>query len=332
MKEESLNKNYLNSEIIDMHTKASIFRDKNTKAASLIIDAPCEWVLYAGNTPESIDMETPIARGKDLGVYPLYINPSQRSYFKIVTEMGSAFLSENLLPMEGGFNFRDLGGLKSCDGKYIKWGYFFRSDDLYNLTEDDLNYLSGIPITTVVDFRCEEECNLLPDRIPESVKNYINLIIDPGSLQAFGRSKLTSEQDVIDAMKHLYRLFVTEPEYIETYRKFFDLIQHDENLPLLFHCSAGKDRTGLAAALLLSALNIPRETILEDYMASNEYLAGKYQSLFEKNPANKFLYTTLPEYLESALDEVEKKYGSVKTFLIDEMKVNIHELQQKYLF
>ncbi len=314
--------------LIDIYKEARIIRDKYTKSASLKINIPGEWSLFA----ENIDIKKPIIQGKEKGTYSLPVIPSQRSYFKLITNYGSAVLAEKHLPMEGGYNFRDLGGLESKNGKHLLWGKFFRSDSLFYLTEEDLTYLSGIPITTLVDFRCEEEYTQFPDKLPDSLKNYYNLSIHPGILQTFAKSKISSKEKIVDSMKKLYRTFVTQPEYVNSYREFFRLIQQDSQLPLLFHCSAGKDRTGLAAALLLSALDIPKEIIMNDYMESNLYLKDKYQSLFEQNPASRYLYTSLPDYLEAALEEIDKKYSSITVFLEKELKINTQKLQEKYLF
>lgn len=309
-----------------------IIRDKHTKSAYLSINISGEWNLYAGDTVETIDIKKPIAQGKDYGTYPLYVLPSKRSYFKLETALGSVIFAETHLPMEGGYNFRDLGGLESKNGKHIKWGKLFRTDDLYNLTNADLTYLSSIPISTIIDFRCKDEYSILPDRIPEQVKNHYYISIEPGRLKAYAKSKQTSKENVIDAMKHLYKLLVTEDEYINAYEKFFTHLQDHEQLPILFHCSAGKDRTGLATALLLYALDIPKETIIEDYLVSNIYLADKYQPLIEENPSNEFLYTVIPEYLENALSEIEKNYGTITNFLVKRINADIDKLREMFLY
>lgn len=317
---------------IDILKRCKIIREKHTKSAYLNINISGEWKLYSGDSVQTIDTKKPIAQGKDYGTYPLYILPSKRSYFKLETSEGSVILAETHLPMEGGYNFRDLGGLESKDGKRIKWGKLFRTDDLYNLTHNDLLYLSSIPIITLVDFRCEEEYKALPDKIPAEVKNHYYLCIEPGRLKAYAKSIHTSKNDVINAMKHLYKILVTEDKYLNAYEEFFTYIQDQEKLPLLFHCSAGKDRTGLATALLLYALDIPKDIILKDYLASNDYLADKYHPLIEQNPSNKYLYTVIPDYLESALNEIENEYGSIQNFLINRMHLNIDKLKNNLLY
>lgn len=312
--------------------RCKIIREKYTKSAYLNINISGEWKLYSGDSVQTINTEKPIAQGKDYGIYALYVLPSKRSYFKLETSEGSAILAETHLPMEGGYNFRDLGGLETKNGKRIKWGKLFRTDDLYNLTHDDLTYLSSIPVITIVDFRSKEEYNALPDKIPASVKNHYYLCIEPGRLKEFAKSVHTNKTDVINAMKHLYKILVTDDKYINAYKEFFTYLQAQEKLPILFHCSAGKDRTGLAAALLLYALDIPKETIIKDYLASNDYLTDKYRALIEQNPSNKYLYTVIPEYLESALNEIEKNYGTVHNFLIHRMHLNTEKLKQNLLY
>lgn len=317
---------------MDILKKCKIIREKHTKAAYLNINISGEWKLYSGDSVQTIDTTKPIAQGKDYGTYPLYILPSKRSYFKLETSEGSVILAETHLPMEGGYNFRDLGGLETKDGKRIKWGKLLRTDDLFNLTNDDLIYLSSIPVITIVDFRCKEEYKALPDKIPADVKYHYYLCIEPGRLKEFSKNVHTNKNDVINAMKHLYKLLVTDDKYIDAYKEFFTYIQDQKKLPVLFHCSAGKDRTGLAAALLLFALDIPKETIIKDYLASNDYLVDKYYPLIKQNSSNKYLYTVIPEYLESALNEIERNYGTIHNFLIHRMHLDIEKLKQNLLY
>lgn len=112
-----------------------------------------KWKLYTGTQVELINHSQPLLEGEGSGVFTLSVSQTSRNYFQLVTDGGKAILAERHLPMEGGFNFRDLGGRKTKDGRFVKWGKIFRSDDLYSLTEDDLNYLEGTLGVNVPTFR-----------------------------------------------------------------------------------------------------------------------------------------------------------------------------------
>ena len=166
--------------------KVYIVRDKKTKATSLNIELEGYWELYAGTSFESIDKTTPIITGKGSGIFPLNVDKSIRFYFELVTDKGTLLLAERHLPMVGGYNFRDLGGFKTKEGRYTKWGKLFRADELSNLTEDDLKYLSSIPITSVIDFRAQSEVKRSPDKLPHTVRFTYPIAITPGNLSSEG--------------------------------------------------------------------------------------------------------------------------------------------------
>ena len=157
------------------------------------------------------------------------------------------YIPQKHLPMKGGYNFRDLGGYKNTEGKTIQWGKIFRSDDLSTLVENDLDYLSKIPLVSVVDFRSENEIQKAPDKIPDSVKGKYIYSIKPGNFDA---SQLLSPEisiQIDSLMTDLYVSLVTDSTVVEQYRKFFALLQDVFQIPILFHCSAGKDQIGRAS-------------------------------------------------------------------------------------
>ena len=319
----------------DISDIASIIRDKNTKTATLLISVGGNWVLYAGVSDDKIDYSEPLAGGFQSGRYSLG-SDSSRMYYQLITDIGRGIFMEKRLPMEGGYNFRDLGGIKNKDGKYVKWGKLFRSDDMYNLTESDLNYLSGIPITSVVDFRAENEVKKAPDKIPASVKQdaIYSLPIMPGNLGNFVMEDISGfSGEKIDAlMNEMYVSLVSDSSCIKQYRELFRILQNENNVPLLFHCSAGKDRTGMATAFILFALNVDEETILEDYLSSNMYLGNKYAAVIKQNPNLKPLFEVKPEFLMTGIDKIKKDYGSIENYLKEVMNVDIDSFRSKYLY
>ena len=241
------------------------------------------------------------------------------------------YIPKRHLPMEGGYNFRDLGGYKNTEGKTTQWGKIFRSDDLSSLVKNDLDYLSKIPLVSVVDFRSENEIQKAPDKIPDSVKGKYLYSIKPGNLDA--SQMLSPEMNIpIDRlMTELYGLFVTDSVIIDQYRKFFALLQDTSQIPLLFHCSAGKDRTGMAAAFILFALGVDEETVMEDYLLSNKYLEGKYVHIIAQYPQLKPAFGVKREYLEIALNQIKQDHGSIENYLQNILNVDILQFRKMYL-
>lgn len=310
-----------------------IFRDSKTKSTVLKIETAGKWTLYAGRDTESIDFSKPVAQGDGSGTFDVAISDSLHYVFQLVTENGKALLGASHLPLESGYNFRDLGGLRTVHGKRVKWGTIFRSDDLGGLSDRDLAYLASIPLKSIVDFRSHSEIEASPDRVPESVQNRHPLSIDPGSIMGFmekGVDAITTA-DAEDAMMMLYRTFVTDSACLTRFKEFFELLQDEGNAPLLYHCSAGKDRTGIATALLLSALGVDEETILEDYLLSNSYLKDKYSAIIDKFPELRAMFEVKPHYIKGTFDEIKTRHGSVEQFLKNELHVDLQKLRTLYL-
>jgi len=319
---------------LDISNDVSIIRDKATKAASIKIYTRGKWAIYSGLSTDKIDFSQPVAEGIDSGTFPLNVPDSVRSYFRIITEQGKAIISDRHLPMTGGYNFRDLGGYRTTDGKYVKWGKIFRSDDLHNLTEADQHYLAAIPLVSIVDFRSEEEINLQSDINPSSVKRNYKYSISPGSLMDAVKTDINNltAAKADSLMMNLNSLLVSDSVCVNKYKDFFQLLQNESNVPLMFHCSAGKDRTGMCAALVLSALGVDEETIMKDYLLSNVYLANKYAKLKAENPALSPLFEVKPEFLQAGLDKIKKEHGSIESYLINVLHVDINQMREMYLY
>jgi len=318
----------------DISNDVGVIRAKTTKDASVQIYTKGLWKLYAGTSVDDIDLLQPIAEGKDSGTFAINVPNNVRSYFLIETEEGKAILSDRHLPMEGGYNFRDLGGYRTTDGQYVKWGRIFRSDDLHNLTEDDLGYLSSIPLVAIVDFRSEDERSAAPDKNPESVRENYKYSITPGNLMDAVKADLQNitEMKADTLMMGMNELLVSDSACINQYRKFFELLQNEENIPLMFHCSAGKDRTGMAAALVLFSLGVDEQTIINDYLLSNKYLANKYAKYKVALPALSPLFEVKPQFLKAGIDRIKKDHGSVENYLTEVLNVDLSKMRNKYLY
>ncbi|MDL2228634.1 tyrosine-protein phosphatase [Treponema sp. OttesenSCG-928-L16] len=233
---------------------------------------------------------------------------------------------ERIVPVEGAYNIRDLGAYEAAGGRRVKWGMVYRAGDLYSLTDRDTGLLARRGIKTIVDFRTEEERELAPDRAIDSVEKTIYLPIDAGNMIVY--ESLTEESQTEELMRSLYRIFPEQET--EQYRIFMSILSDPANAPLLFHCSAGKDRTGFAAAILLAALGVDRETIYADYLLSAEYLEGKYRRITRKAPQLAPLMTVKREYLEAAFETMERMGGSIDAYLTDRLGADIGLLRSLY--
>lgn len=316
----------------DLSDKVYITRDKTTKQASLVINIPGKWELYSGSSVDNIDFSKSIAKGDSNGTYSLNVNDTARSYFQIVTEQGSAILAERHLPMTGGYNFRDLGGFKTTNGKYVKWGKVFRSDDLNKLTDADLKYLNSIPLISIIDFRSPSEIKLSPDKMPRSTRNNYAFSITPGNLSSIDDIKNMTTDQINNTMKSINQMLVTDSSSIAQYRLYFDLLQDEAETPLMFHCSAGKDRTGMGAALFLYSLGVDEKTILNDYLSSNKYLGDKYKPILIQHPNLKPLLEVDESFLKAGIEQIKKDHGSIENYLTNILNVDLNKMRQLYLY
>ena len=307
--------------------KIKIFKDQETKKGYLIFDENIDnWTLLyndsivlSGSNKVNDTIAIPNRAAKH-EIYTFSINDHQVE------------IAEEHLPMSGGYNFRDLGGIKTKDGRSVKWGKIIRSDDLFKLTDADLSYLNTFPLKTVVDFRAENEIEIAPDRLPASTNTHDLLSISPGNILEFVNQGNIDPVRAAKVMEQLNIGLVSDSSSISQYQKFFELLQNSNDIPLLFHCSAGKDRTGMGAALILSALGVSEDIIFDDYLKSNIFLADKYKVHKEKYPAMVPFFEVRKEYLKAGLDEIKSKYGSVDNYLVNTLNVDTTSFRQYFLY
>ena len=240
-----------------------------------------------------------------------------------------------ILPIKSAYNFRDLGGYKTSDGRRVKWRKLLRSSDFAKLSDEDKLFLEGLQLRHVIDLRSQPEVELLKDDVPQNVEVH-NLYIDAGNLvpkfkKLMEDSELSENErfeEGMKLMKEMYRRLASD--YSELFRKFFKIMQSDDSAKL-FHCTAGKDRTGVSAALLLSALGVDRKTIYEDYLITNKALAGKYDDLMVYGKIASLFANVHEEFLDTFFNTIEEKFCSVEKYLTDELLVNLTTLKNLYL-
>jgi protein-tyrosine phosphatase len=239
-----------------------------------------------------------------------------------------------LLPVEGAQNFRDLGGYVGANGRTVRWGLLYRSGSMHGLTPADFNYLEDLPLRTVVDLRSTQERTQQPVVWPAEHAPTVlsqDYVLDASSLmKTIGKPNVGGEE-MRDALSNLYEEIPFK--FAGQYRSMFARLLNGD-VPLAFNCSAGKDRTGVAAALLLTALGVSHETVVQDYLLSNEYYRPT-SSLHGLSPdAAQALNTVDRRYLEAAFAAIEKQSGSVDNYFKDQLglsKQDIALLRDKYL-
>ena len=250
--------------------------------------------------------------------------------------------SQRQVRLQGAVNFRDLGGYAVADGRHVRWDRIFRSADISKLTDSDLAVLKDRHIASVVDLRGVQESQKAPDRLNPGM-DYI--LCPAGSDNALGDwMKALASIKTESAGDSMMRAFYARTEFLaDRYKPFFArLVALPDDQALLFHCTAGKDRTGIGAALLLYALGVPYETILNDYTATNYYrsaenekmLHGMMQGMHISEPVAKEVLGAKREYLETSFSAIKQQYGSVDNFLrgpvgLDDEKLK--ELRSKFL-
>ena len=248
-----------------------------------------------------------------------------------------------LLPLEGGRNFRDLGGYATEDGRTVRWGRVYRSGVMHELTEADYRYLTGLGIGVVCDFRSASEREDEPTSWAAGEIDYVawDYELDTSGFAEAFSGEMSAERSA-EIFKGFYRQ--TPYTFADRYAVMFDRLAAGE-IPLAFNCSAGKDRTGVAAALILSALGVPRDTVVADYALSDDYvdymaeLAADRERMGDIDPSDPmYVWTQLPPeviapfmasdpaYIEASFDQIEADHGDVATYLREVLDVTDAEL------
>jgi protein-tyrosine phosphatase len=230
------------------------------------------------------------------------------------------------IPLEGLYNMRDMGGIPLRGGDSTPFGLFFRSGDLGTPTANDMATLEKLKIVTVADFRSAAERADVPDMLPSTVTKAVVLEIPTATMTDLFHSP--DNETAVFYMEEIYRGMVDlgRPQF----RDFFALLADKNSTPLLFHCAAGKDRTGFAAALLLYALGASKKAIYKDYLMTIKGLGHKYDTWIAAHPHLAAVMTVQKSYLDAAWAALDA-FGGMKKYLTQELHVNIEHLRDLYL-
>ncbi len=265
--------------------------------------------VYAGVNRDQIARDRAVTTDHPPGsVQVTGLPPADRWWFELVPERGRPLvLADRSLGLTGAPNFRDLGGYRTADGRWVRMGTLYRSDQLDRLTPEDAAKLDRLGIRTVVDLRTEAERVAGPDRVPAGARPVVADVLAGTPIPADPKVMLASPGDPAQTMRDLEREMVQAPAAQAAYRSLLTEIARPDAGPLVFHCTAGKDRTGWGAATVLGAVGVPPATVLADYLESNRYALPKYAPLIaslpaEQRPRAQALVEVRPEYLQAGLD------------------------------
>ena len=275
----------------------------------------------------------------------------------------TSVFAQQFLPVKGIVNARDLGGYTMLDGRIVDSGRLLRAAHLADATDEDIRNLERLPVTAIIDFRKEQEKVGKVDREVPGAR-YTSLPVDPsGNAMATAteeEKKKFSGQKKFDVRKvivfaafnkkaqavarEMYPTLLFDPDCQQQFARFFRLVLETENGAVLFHCTQGKDRTGIASALLLAALGADRETIVADFDATNrvyekdvrkysrrvKFWGGKEE---EVGVVKAFLGCNTENFIK-ALDRIDQEFGSLQAYLkgpIGLTDADIQTLRERYL-
>ncbi len=232
---------------------------------------------------------------------------------------------DRIIALSGGHNFRDMGGYPARDGRTTAWGRLYRSGTMLELSDEDHELLHQLELQLICDLRSTRERTVRPSRLP-----------DARAFEVWARDHRTSAADVVEAIQSpeahagsgrelMIELYRDLPyEQAESYKVLFRRIA-DGHVPIVFHCTAGKDRTGVAAAILLDLLGVPRATIVEDFALTDHAFDNLRRMVLEDPDMGKLadydqslwepLLRAYPVYIETMFATIEARHGSSEGYV-----------------
>lgn len=244
--------------------------------------------------------------------------------------MEEKVMTERLLPLQGAYNFRDMGGMKTRDGRRIRKGIVFRAAELSGLTVKDKGYLKQFHLKYIFDYRDKEEAYMRPD--PQIDRERHVRVAVNGEDRSTAHSEWNPEEFYKSFTREKFRqVYASMPVRNPSYRRLMSMLARPEkHLPLVHHCMGGRDRTGVGAMLILMTLDVPVSSIMEDYLYSNQTLTAYHQQMFEE--ASHYIsgiklrqfedgFILHEEFLEASMDAITDTYGTFKNYLEKEFGI-----------
>ncbi len=298
--------------------------------------------IYSSLSDSSLTDFTPVTSAK-IKDQVLKINPTGsglREYFILRTSgVQSGVVANRVIEMNNIKNFRDIGGYYTSDSRQLKWGKIYRSADLSSATLYDQEKIRRLKIKTVIDFRSEKTTRKYPILLHPSI-NKIALPLAPMDGEKLDMELQNESFNRSDAIRYVQESYV---DIIENHKQqfgdMFDLLTNESNYPILLSGSLGKDGVGIASYLILYAIGVPHNTIIQDYMLSNKLIdpakaeidAGNFSEPVQE--AITAMLSANRSYINYVVDQINIKYGSVDNYLEEELRVTISKknLLRKYL-
>lgn len=252
---------------------------------------------------------------------------------------------DRLIKLDSTYNFRDMGAYLNKDNRMVKTHLLFRADSLSKLTEADVSKLQMLNITTIVDYRSDQErLNNEDVEIPGTKVIVLDPIANIAMFAGSGKGdfdlSLFTQENAAQFLTEQNIEFVESDRGREVYKNLILEALHSEG-GFVNHCSAGKDRTGYGSALILLLLGVSEEDVLEDYMLTNENLKNKpkdVSSLDAPSPelerAMKYFEGVEVSYIKPALDLINTKYNGIEQYVINQLGISKEEIElfrDKYL-
>jgi len=298
--------------------------------------SPSEGTIYYSGNPafnESAVVELSAARG---GAEWTIRNPEpgSRGYLFIRLPDGTVITAaERVLPLQGAINFRDMGGYMTADGRSVKWGKLYRSADLSGLTDEDLDYLRSIELAWICDLRSDVEVEQHPSPpIGNAVNEQLSFFAEANPEKLMALHEIT-----VDLLADMNRGLVNNTALTAD---FIRRLISKNGAPILFHCMAGKDRTGFVASIILQALGVAREQIKDDYLMTNLFAEQFKAKMAQKKDILASLMDKLPpdiinalmlvrlEYIAASFEEIDRQYGSFESYWQRGLGLGMEELEQ----
>jgi len=250
---------------------------------------------------------------------------------------------KRVISLQGTQNTRDIGGYETTDGRRVGWSVIFRSDRLSRLMKKDFQRLEDMGVRTIIDLRTPDEVKNSPTvwkgENPPQIFNYPIGQDDGQWFKDQDRMLSSGRFNSEDSLNHFVEGYRSMPKHgLDSYRSLMALVLDESNWPVLIHCTAGKDRTGIAIALILEAVGVGRETIMEDYLLTNKVartqeqaeILAKEQYLRTRSAGSRVgrsrapsaeayfpVVGVTPEMLNGFYDGINQEYGSMDQYLTE---------------
>ena len=251
---------------------------------------------------------------------------------------------QRLIALEGGCNFRDIGGYRTLDGRTVRWGQVYRAGVLSYFTAGDRDRLVGLGVRVICDLRRVEEREREPTAWPADATHALSWEDGPDAptIRGYFARHPHSAAGMRAAMIDLYRAL---PAWMAPRMRGFLECLSSGKTPLIVHCAAGKDRTGIAVAVLLALLGVPRDLIIEDYLLTNHTTdyeqfvlsrqAARMGVPHAKHPLlelgediRRVLFGAQLEFLDAALQQIDRDFGAVDAYVSSIVGVDLQAQRQ----